>query len=117
VESNLKELLERVRAFNRERDWEQFHSPKNLSTALMIEAGELAEIFQWLTGEESADLPEAKMRKAREEIGDVLIYLVNLANKLGVDPIRAADEKLLKNEKKYPVDKARGSSAKYKELE
>lgn len=117
MKSKLEELLERVRSFNRERDWEQFHSPKNLSTALMIEAGELAEIFQWLTGEESADLPEPKMRKAREEIGDVLIYLVNLADKLGIDLIEAAEEKLKQNEKKYPADKVRGSAAKYKELE
>jgi len=108
-----EDLLQRIREFNGERDWDRFHTPKNLSTALMIEAGELAEIFQWMTGKESADLPPEKLRQAREEIGDVVIYLLNLADKLGVDPMEAALEKLLKNAGKYPVEKFRGSAAKY----
>jgi NTP pyrophosphatase (non-canonical NTP hydrolase) len=111
------DLLEGIREFNRERDWEQFHSPKNLSTALMIEAGELAEIFQWMTGEESGELSPAKLQRAREEIGDVLIYLLNLADKLRVDPVQAGMDKLDRNAKKYPVKKARGSAAKYVDLD
>ncbi len=111
-----EELLQRIRRFNRQRDWEQFHTPKNLSTALMIEAGELAEIFQWMTGEESDKLSTEKLRRAREEIGDVVIYLLNLADKLGVDPMEAALEKLSKNEGRYPVEKARGKAEKYSDL-
>ena len=112
-----EDLLQRIREFNRQRDWNQFHTPKNLSTALMIEAGELAEIFQWMTGEESAELPPKKLRQVREEIGDVVIYLLNLADKLGVDPVDAALAKLTKNAAKYPVHKARGRSAKYRDLD
>ena len=111
-----EELLERIREFNRKRDWEQFHTPKNLSTALMIEAGELAEIFQWMTGEESGELSAEKLQRAREEIGDVVIYLLNLAEKLDVDPLEAASEKLSLNGKKYPVEKARGKASKYRDL-
>ncbi|MGM0628023.1 MAG: nucleotide pyrophosphohydrolase [Candidatus Fermentibacterota bacterium] len=112
-----EDLLQRIREFDSERDWNRFHTPKNLSMALMIETGELAEIFQWMTGEESAELPPEKLRQAREEIGDVVIYLLNLADKLGVDPMEAALEKLSKNAEKYPAEKARGKALKYRDLE
>ncbi len=100
----MDKLLEQIRNFNKERDWEQYHTPKNLSMALMIEAGELAEHFQWLTQDQSKTLNNETLEKVREEIGDVLIYLLNIADKLGIDPIAAAKEKILKNAKKYPLN-------------
>lgn len=109
-------LRDALRAFNSERDWQKFHSPKNLAMALMVEAAELMEHFQWLTQEESRKLPSPKREKISEEIGDILIYLVNLADKLDVDPLNAAMAKLEKNRKKYPVSKSRGKSLKYDEL-
>jgi dCTP diphosphatase len=109
-------LLNAIRGFNRDRDWAQYHSPKNLAMSLVIEAAELAEIFQWLTEEESARLSAQKQVHAEEEIGDVLIYLLNLADKLGIDPVDAARKKLELNAEKYPVHKARGSADKYTEF-
>lgn len=107
------ELLEKIRRFNGDRDWERFHTPKNLSVSVMIEAGELAEVFQWLTPSESAQPDRETVERAGEEIADVLIYLLNLADKLGIDPVRAAEEKLSKNALKYPAEVCRGSSLKY----
>ena len=106
-------LLAEVREFVRERDWGMYHSPKNLSMALSVEASELAEIFQWLTEDQSRSLTPAQKAHAAEEIGDVLIYLVNLADRLDLDPVAAASAKLVLNRIKYPVEKARGSAAKY----
>jgi len=99
----MDELLEKVRKFRDDRDWDKFHSPKNLSMALMVEAAELAEHFQWLTEKESRELTGEKLDMVKDEIGDVLIYLVNLADKLNLDPVRAAHDKIIKNNKKYPV--------------
>lgn len=113
----MNELIESLRKFAEERDWEQFHSPKNLSMALTVEAGELMEHMQWLTEEESRNLSPEKMRKVEEEIGDVLIYLVRLADKLGIDPLDAAHRKLKKNAAKYPVEEARGNALKYTEFQ
>ena len=113
----MNDLLREIRMFNQERDWEQYHSPKSLSMALMIEAGELAEHFQWLTEDESRDVPIDKREKIKEEIGDVLIYLTNLADKLDIDPVQAAHEKLEKNRRKYPAEKVRGKAKKYNEYE
>ena len=101
----MDELLEKVRLFREERGWDKFHSPKNLAMALMVEAAELAEHFQWLTEEESRDLPEEELLKVKDEIGDVLIYLVNLADKLALDPVQAAHDKIVKNVEKYPVER------------
>jgi len=115
-EQTLAELVIRLREFATERDWDQFHSPKNLAMALSIEVSELMEHFQWLTEEQSSDLPPAKLQQVREEIGDVLIYLTRLADKLGIDPSEAAFEKLEVNRVKYPADKVRGSAKKYTEL-
>ena len=115
--SRIEELLTLIQQFNRDREWEQYHSPKNLSTALLIEAAELAEIFQWLSEEESRDLSTDQLKCVDEEIGDVLLYLLNLADKLGIDPLDAARRKLELNGEKYPVHKARGSAKKYTELE
>ena len=112
----MKELTQKLREFAAERDWEQFHSPKNLSMALSAEVAEIVEIFQWLTEEESYELPPDKLDKIKEEIGDVMIYLVRLSDKLGIDPLRAAKEKNKINEEKYPAKKAKGSAKKYTEL-
>jgi len=112
----MKELTEKIRAFARDRDWEQFHSPKNLAMALSVEVAEVVEHFQWLTQEESRRLDSARLEEIRQEIGDVMIYLVRLADQLGIDPLQAADEKIQINEKKYPVEKSRGLAAKYTDL-
>ena len=114
--NELDALRDRIRDFSRERDWDQFHSPKNLAMALAGEAGEVLEIFQWLTEEQSRALDEKALARARDEIADVLLYLVRLADRLDVDPLAAAHRKLEENARKYPVDKARGNARKYDEL-
>ena len=112
----MKELTKKIRAFAQNRDWDQFHSPKNLAMALSVEVAEVVEHFQWLTQEESQQLDTDKMNKLREEIGDVMIYLARLADRLGIDPVQAAEEKMRINEKRYPVEKAKGLATKYTEL-
>jgi dCTP diphosphatase len=111
----LEDLRSTIDAFIRERDWEQFHSPKNLAMALSVEVAEVIEHFQWLTEEQSTNLPPEKLAEIREEIGDVMIYLVELADKLGIDPVDAAKAKVEINTKKYPVDLVRGKASKYTE--
>jgi NTP pyrophosphatase (non-canonical NTP hydrolase) len=113
---SLFDIRDALRRFAAERDWEQFHSPKNLAIALSVEASELLENFQWLTDEASSKLPPEKIVRVREEIADVLLYLVRLADKLDVDLLDAAQEKIELNAKKYPTDRARGTSRKYTEL-
>ena len=112
----MQELIKKIRAFARERDWDQFHSPKNLAMALSVEVAEVVEHLQWLTQEESNRLDAEQLDKIRAEIGDVMIYLTRLADKLGIDPLQAANEKMLINEEKYPVAKAKGLAAKYTDL-
>jgi NTP pyrophosphatase (non-canonical NTP hydrolase) len=114
--SELEALREQLREFATARDWDQFHSPKNLAMALAGEAGELLETFQWLTEEQSRRPTPETLAAAGEEIADVLLYLVRLSDKLGIDPVAAARAKLLANATKYPVDKARGNARKYTEL-
>ena len=113
---SLDDLAQQLDRFAKERDWQQFHSPKNLVSALVVEAGELLEHFQWLTEEQSRTLSPEKLDAAGAEVADVLLYLIQLAGALGIDPIAAAQTKLELNAQKYPVDLARGSSAKYDEL-
>jgi len=113
----MKELIRRIRDFNRERDWEQYHSPKNLAMCLAAEVGELLEQFQWLSEQQSRDLPAAKRAAVEEEIGDVTLCLLNLADKLGIDIIEVAGRKLENNKVKYPVHKAKGRADKYTELD
>jgi dCTP diphosphatase len=113
----VQDLIAEIKAFNRERDWEQYHSPKNLSMALSVEVSELLEVFQWLTEEQSRHLPPAKKQAVEEEIGDVTILLLALADELGVDILAAARKKLERNKQKYPVHKSRGRAEKYNELE
>ena len=112
----LRELRDALRRFSAERDWDQYHAPKNLAMALSVEAAELLEHFQWISEDESKRLPAELLAKVREELADVLIYLVRLADKLDVDLLAAARDKLALNAAKYPVDKARGNSRKYSEL-
>lgn len=112
----LIELRDTLRAFTREREWDRYHTPKNLAMALIVEAAELAEHFQWLTAEESQSPQDGKREKIRDELADVLIYLVELADTLDVDLVAAARDKIGKNALKYPVDKARGNARKYDEL-
>ena len=116
METNaLSDLSQRLRKFAAERDWDQFHSPKNLAMALVAEAGELAAEFQWLTEAESREPSAEQLARMRAEAADVLNYLVRLADKLGIDLIAAAQEKIKDNERRYPVEKVRGSSKKYDE--
>jgi dCTP diphosphatase len=113
---SLDALRTRLRVFVAERDWDQFHNPKNLAMALIAEAGELVEHFQWLTPAEADSLPPDTRVEVAHEIADVLIFLVELADRLGIDPLAAAERKLALNAKKYPVEKARGSARKYDKL-
>ena len=113
--TEIKKLQKRLEAFADERDWSQFHSPKNLAMALIVEAGELAEHFQWLTQEESFSLPADKHEAVGEELADIFVYLVRLADRLGIDLPAAIDRKIELNEEKYPAEQVRGSARKYNE--
>ena len=106
-------LRDKLRAFAEVRDWDQFHSPKNLSMALMVEVAELMEHFQWLSEAQSGNLAATDKDAVAEELADILLYLVRLADKLDVDMLKAALHKLEKNATKYPADQVRGSSKKY----
>jgi len=113
----LQELKQKLAEFIAERNWNQFHSPKNLAMALSVEASEIVEIFQWLTQEESYSLNSVKQEHLREEIGDVFLYLLNLAEKFQIDIVQAAKDKMVKNARKYPVEKSKNNMKKYNELE
>jgi len=113
----LQHLAEQLRAFAAERDWEQFHSPKNLAMALSVEVAEILEHFQWQTQQQSRELDAAKRQEVEQELADALIYLVRLADQLGVDLLEAAERKLALNEAKYPADRVRGSPRKYSEYD
>ena len=112
---DLDALRDRLREFATARDWERFHSPKNLAAALIVEAAELLEHFQWLTEEQSRALPPETKAEVATELADVLLYLVRLADQLGIDLHAAAAAKIAANEQKYPADKVRGSARKYTE--
>ena len=112
---NLEEIRRRLSGFASERNWDQFHTPKNLSMALSVEADELLEIFQWLTDEQSKQIVnnENEMALVKQEIADVFIYLTRLADKLGVDIEKAVLDKIDQNEKKYPIELAKDNATKY----
>jgi NTP pyrophosphatase (non-canonical NTP hydrolase) len=116
--TTVSELREKILAFVRERDWEQFHSPKNLSMALAAETGELMEHFLWASAEESRAVAADPARRSRiaEELADIVIYALGFANATGLDVAASIESKILANARKYPVEKARGRSAKYTEL-
>jgi dCTP diphosphatase len=116
MHSELFSLVQALRAFAKERDWEQFHTPKNLACALSVEASELLEHFQWMTDAQSKALAPDKQGEVAAEAADVFLYLLQLCDKLGIDLMAAARAKMLVNAQKYPVATARGNSAKYTEL-
>jgi len=110
---SLVELRQKIDTFVNERDWAQFHSPKNLAMAMIVEAAELVEHFQWDTIQESYDLSAEKRQEVAHELADTFVYLLRLAEVTGIDLIQAANDKVVLNGLKYPVDKAKGSNAKY----
>lgn len=114
-EASIQQLQQRIRDFANARDWDQFHSPKNLSMALIAEAAELVEHFQWLTEEQSHNLPDNKLTEVEHEMADIFVYLLRLADKLNIDLFEVSDRKIRLNEEKYPADKVRGSAKKYTE--
>lgn len=113
---HFQELAKKVKQFAKDRDWEQFHSPKNLSMALSVECAELMEHFQWLTEYQSHRIARRQRREVEMELADIQIYLIRLSQVLGLNLVVASNEKLLKNARKYPVHKAKGSAKKYTEL-
>ena len=113
---SLERLRVRLAEFAAERDWEQFHNPKNLAMAVAGEAGELLEHFQWLTFEQAARLPRAARAEVALEAADVLLFLVRLCDRLDIDLAAACERKLALNARKYPVHKARGKATKYDKL-
>ncbi len=114
--NELDSITQRIRAFRDARDWKKFHNPKNLACSISIESAELLEHFQWKTLEESAAYAVKKREALSEEIADVGIYLIAMADNLGIDLLMAIDRKLAINEQKYPIEKSKGSAAKYTEL-
>lgn len=116
TQDRLNSLLSEIRKFAKLREWEQFHTPKNLAMAMSVEASEVAEIFQWLTAEQSYRLDKKKRVDLSDELADVYIYLLKIADYYGVDLIKAAEEKLVKTAKKYPIEKSKGIMKKYTEL-
>ncbi|HEX2869103.1 MAG TPA: nucleotide pyrophosphohydrolase [Ignavibacteriales bacterium] len=111
----MKELKKLLLEFREERDWLKFHSPKNLAMALNVEASELLEIFQWMTEEESLNLDPLRKKRAEEEIGDIMIYLTFICDRLKLDPIESAKRKMAMNKEKYPVELSKGNAIKYNE--
>ena len=110
---DLQALIAEIREFVAERDWGQFHTPKNLSMALAVEAAELMEHFQWLTPEASFNFPVPKKEKISHELADILVYLLRLSDVLQIDLIEATRKKISQNREKYPIEKVRGSAEKY----
>lgn len=113
--SELQELRDLIRAFVAERDWDKFHTPKNLAVSLNVEAGELLEPFQWVAAGTVDELTDVQLLQVRHETADVLIYLIRLADKLGIELGEAIREKLELNKAKYPMDLVKGSARKYTE--
>ena len=115
VDNQLRQLMLDLRQFAKERDWEQFHSPKNLSMALAVEAAELLEHFQWTPSEATYKLADAKHKLVAYELADIFIYLLRICDQLNIDLAAVTREKMAINEQRYPVDKVKGSSRKYSE--
>lgn len=113
---SIRDVQAQLEEFVNERDWQPYQSPKNLVMALSGELGELVEHFQWLTQAESSNLDQETYDEVKDEMADVFIYLIRLADKLDVDLISAAEQKIIKNAEKYPVDKAKGNQKKYNKL-
>ncbi len=113
--SELDELKLKIRKFVDDRDWDQYNTPKNLSMALIAECGEVVEHFQWLTEEQSSQIPAENLEEIGHELADVFVYLLRLSDKLGIDLVEAVNRKMILNEEKYPADEVRGSAKKYTE--
>jgi len=113
---NIEYILEKIKKFRDDRDWMQFHDPKNMAVSIMIEAAELLEHFQWKTKDEVQEYIKANKEEISDEIADIAMYLFELANNLGIDLIQAMDKKLKKNETKYPIEKAKSRHTKYNKL-
>jgi len=117
MKQDFEAISQELRRFAEERDWEQFHSPKNLAMAITVETAELLEHFQWLTQEQSRNLSPDKLAKVAEEIADIQVYLIRIADKMGIDIFEAVRAKIKQNEAKYPADKVRGDARKYTEYQ
>jgi dCTP diphosphatase len=113
---DIEQIKQRLRNFAEAREWDQFHSPKNLASAVSVEAAELLEIFQWLTEEESKNLDEKNRLNTEQEIADVFLYLLRLSDKLNINLLQVAEKKIALNELKYPVELSKGNSMKYTEF-
>jgi len=114
---SLEGLRQRLEQFAKARDWEQFHSPKNLSMALIAEAAELVEHFQWLSEAQSSALPADKLEEVRLELADILLYLIRISDRLGIDLVKAGNDKVDINESRYPAEKVRGSAKRASEYD
>lgn len=113
---DIASVIEQLRAFTQARDWDQFHSPKNLACALSVEAAELLEHFQWMKEEDSRHLPEQKLNEVKSELADIFSYLLYIADAYQIDLIQATKDKIALNEQRYPANKSKGNSLKYNEL-
>ncbi|RTZ63098.1 MAG: nucleotide pyrophosphohydrolase [Aquificaceae bacterium] len=116
MSKELEAIKIRLQEFAKERDWDQFHSPKNFSMALIVECAELVEHFQWLTDEQSKNLSAETLDEVSLEMADIMMYLIRLADKLDIDLLQAVDRKIGLNAIKYPIEKAKGVATKYNKL-
>jgi len=114
--SDVKQIIEKIKKFRDERDWMQFHDPKNMAVSIILEASELLEHFQWKTIEEVEEYARQNQDEIQDEIADIALYLFEMADNLNIDLIKAMEKKLAKNERKYPAEKARGKHTKYTKL-
>lgn len=114
--SEVKNIIEKIKKFRDDRDWMQFHDPKNMAVSIILEASELLEHFQWKTIKEVEEYANQNQDEIKDEIADIALYLFELADNLDIDLIDAMGKKLAKNEKKYPVEKAKGRHTKYNKL-
>jgi NTP pyrophosphatase (non-canonical NTP hydrolase) len=112
----MKDFMQELKQFDIERNWEQFHTTKNLAISISIEASELLEIFMWLKDSQTKELSKLQLEKVKDEVGDIFINLLNFCNNTGINPLECAIEKLNKNREKYPIDKVFGSAKKYDEF-
>jgi len=116
MSKELEAIKIRLQEFAKERDWDQFHSPKNFSMALIVECAELVEHFQWLTDEQSKNLSAETLDEVSLEMADIMMYLIRLADKLDIDLLQAVDRKIGLNAIKYPIEKSKGVATKYNKL-
>ncbi len=116
MSKDLEGIKQQLREFAKERDWDQFHSPKNFSMALIVECAELVEHFQWLTDDQSKHLSEETLDEVSLEMADIMMYLIRLADKLDVDLLQSVERKIKLNAVKYPIEKSKGIAKKYNKL-